>query len=49
MTDENQSRRKRWTAQRKMELVLESVKGQTSIAELCRQNGISQLTVPTIP
>jgi transposase-like protein len=36
------NKRKRWTAQAKMEIVLEGLKGQETVAELCRRVGISQ-------
>ncbi len=37
------NKHKRWTAQAKMEIVLEGLKGQeTVVAELCRRVGISQ-------
>lgn len=35
---------KRWTAQRKKDLVLESYRGLTTVAEMCRREGISQST-----
>ncbi len=35
---------KRWTAQRKKDLVLESYRGLTTVAELCRREGLSQST-----
>lgn len=34
--------RRRWTAKAKLEVVLEGLKGQTSVAELCRRHGITQ-------
>ena len=35
-------KRRRWTAKAKMEVVLEGLKGEESIAELCRRHGITQ-------
>ena len=35
-------KRRRWTAKAKLEVVLEGLIGQTSIAELCRRHGITQ-------
>jgi|Deesub1362A_J573_1020465.scaffolds.fasta_scaffold10759_1 transposase-like protein len=35
-------KRKRWTVKAKMDIVLEGLKGQETIAELCRRTGISQ-------
>ena len=35
-------KKKRWTAARKAELIVESLKGTKTIAELCREHGISQ-------
>ena len=34
--------RRRWTACRKMEVVLEGLSGKSSVVELCRKHGISQ-------
>ena len=36
--------KKRWTAARKAEVVLNSLKGEKTVVELCRENGISQST-----
>src|SRR5690606_21635525 len=35
-------KRRRWTAKAKMEVVLEGLKGEETIAELCRRHGITQ-------
>jgi transposase-like protein len=32
----------RWTAQRKAAIIIEVLKGQTSVPEACRKNGITQ-------
>ncbi|GAW92440.1 transposase [Calderihabitans maritimus] len=36
------NKRKRWTAQAKMEIVVEGLKGQETVAELCRRVGITR-------
>lgn len=35
-------KRRRWTAKAKLEVVLEGLKGQESVAEICRRHGITQ-------
>lgn len=35
-------KRKKWTAKEKLEIVLEGLKGQCSVAELCTRYGIQQ-------
>jgi len=35
--------RRKWTAEQKMSIVLQGIKGETSIAEICRNHGISQV------
>ena len=44
MTTPESNPRPRWTAQKKQQLVLESLRGNISVSELCRQQGISQST-----
>ena len=39
-----EKKQKRWTAARKSELVIASLSGTKSVAELCRENGIAQST-----
>ena len=41
MTQEN-GKRRRWTAKRKLEVVLEGLSEKVTIAELCRKHGITQ-------
>jgi transposase len=41
MEDENEKKR-RWTSGRKLELIIESFKGKKTVAELCREEGVSQ-------
>lgn len=36
------TKRKHWTAKRKLELVLEGLKEKETVGELCRKHGISQ-------
>ncbi|MCX7913656.1 MAG: transposase [Thermodesulfovibrionales bacterium] len=36
-------KQRRWTAEEKMAIVMEEIKGSKSVAELCRQNKISQV------
>ena len=40
----DKKKQKRWTAARKTELVLASLSGTKTVAELCRENGIPQST-----
>jgi len=35
-------KRRRWTAKAKLEVVLEGLKSQESVAEICRRHGITQ-------
>src|SRR5690606_10736960 len=35
-------KRRRWTAKAKLEVVLEGLRGQESVAEICRRHGITQ-------
>jgi transposase-like protein len=35
-------RRGKWSGEQKMAMVLEGIKGEESIAQLCRQHGIAQ-------
>lgn len=35
--------RRKWTAEQKFAIVLQGIKGSTSIAQLCRDHGISQV------
>jgi putative transposase len=35
--------RRKWTAEQKMSIVLQGIKGETSVAEICRNHGISQV------
>ena len=35
--------RRKWTAEQKMAIVLTGIKGETSVAELCRDHSISQV------
>lgn len=35
--------RRKWTAEQKISIVLQGIKGETSIAEICRNHGISQV------
>lgn len=35
-------RKERWTPEQKVSIVLEGIKGDLKISELCRQNGMSQ-------
>lgn len=35
--------RRRWTADQKFAIVLQGVKGETTVAQLCRDHGISQV------
>src|SRR5690606_9739900 len=35
-------KRRRWTAKAKLEVVLEGLRGQESVAEICRRHGIIQ-------
>ena len=35
--------RRRWTADQKFAIVLQGIKGETTIAQLCRDHGISQV------
>lgn len=44
MTTPESNSRPRWTAQKKQQLILESLRGMISVAELCRQHGLSQST-----
>lgn len=44
MSNKDQSERKpkRWTAKAKSEVVLEGLRGEKTVAELCRRHGITQ-------
>ncbi|MED0736049.1 transposase [Aneurinibacillus thermoaerophilus] len=35
-------KRRKWSAEEKMNIVMEGLKGEQSIAEICRQHNISQ-------
>ena len=35
--------RRKWTAEQKMSIVLQGIKGETTVAEICRNQGISQV------
>ena len=35
--------RRRWTAEQKFAIVLQGIKGETTVAQLCRDHGISQV------
>jgi len=35
--------RRKWTAEQNMFIVLQGIKGETSVAEICRNHGISQV------
>lgn len=35
--------RRKWTAEQKLAIVMQGIKGKTTITELCREHGISQV------
>ncbi len=35
--------RRRWTAEQKFAIVLQGIKGETTVTQLCRDHGISQV------
>ena len=39
--NEKSEKRRRWTAKRKIDLVLEGIRAKISVAELCRREGIA--------
>jgi len=38
------TKRRNWSAEEKVEIVLAGIKGEKSIAQICRDNNISQTT-----
>jgi transposase len=47
--DIRRATRKQYSAEEKIRIVRESLRGEYSIAELCRREGIAQSLYPTFP
>lgn len=41
-------KQKKWTSKEKLRIVLEGIKGQVPLGELCARNGVSQASGATV-